>query len=114
MFGYRQIADAGENQNVKELALNGWTALHYDCNDLELMKWLVEDQGLEINAKGSQAETPLHIAASFDHLNVVQWLMAKSTDVNAMTTWGETPKVAAKKSYPFAQRTTQWLEEWIK
>ena len=35
--------------------------------------------------------TPLHLAAKYNHVEVVKYLISQGADVNAETTWGNTP-----------------------
>ncbi|GAB4834837.1 hypothetical protein Ancab_033105 [Ancistrocladus abbreviatus] len=83
----------------------GWTLLHVGARkgDLKEVKRLL-DEGVDVNvtAQGpkSQGVTPLHLAAEGDHLNVMDVLLERGTDIDARTkgACGWTPlHVAAKK-----------------
>ncbi len=53
----------------------------------------------EVNAKNKDGNTPLHLAALNDHVDVAELLLAAKADVNARNELGNTPlKTAAQKS----------------
>ncbi|WGJ61848.1 ankyrin repeat domain-containing protein [Wolbachia endosymbiont of Frankliniella intonsa] len=47
--------------------------------------------GAEIDAQGNDANTPLHWAAKYDHLNVVEKLIEKGTEIDAKDNKDNTP-----------------------
>jgi len=103
-----------QHVNAKE-DVNGLTALHLGCVYLPVTKWLVEEQHLDVNAKESMGETPLHFAAASGALDVVQWLVQNGADANALDGSGKTPAMAAAESdTDDSRKTAEWLEDWMK
>ncbi|CAF1104808.1 unnamed protein product [Adineta steineri] len=61
---------------------NRFTCLHIAAmseNDerVEVLKYLIEKVGIEVNAIGGRRLTPLHIACEYGHLDVVKYLVQK-------------------------------------
>jgi ankyrin repeat protein len=58
-------------------AKDGMTALHAasQMNRLEVLMWMVEEQGIDPNLRDGDGATALHFAASRGHLSVVKWLL---------------------------------------
>ena len=50
---------------------------------LQIVKYLVEKQYVDVNIKGYEDKTPLHYACQSDHLQIVEYLISKSANVNA-------------------------------
>ncbi len=65
---------------------DGLTALHTAAlfGQLGMVKSLVEEQGLDVNAKNHNGQTALHWAAAGGSLEVVRYLVSQRADVNAM------------------------------
>ncbi len=71
------------------------TALHYLCevyifdNLIDIVQWLIEEQGVDINAKNSNGYTPFHhLCAHCSHynlINLIEWMLDRGADVNAKT-----------------------------
>jgi ankyrin repeat protein len=59
--------------------------------DLDEVKRLVLDCGLDPNVKDGFGNTPLHNAASEGHLEVVKLLLERGADPNVKGRSGETP-----------------------
>lgn len=78
------LISSGVNPKIRFGA--GATALHV-ADDLELVKYLVEEHGLDVNAKNDYGYTPLHLAHS---LEFAKYLVSKGADVNAVSNSGET------------------------
>ncbi|CCF47418.1 calcium/calmodulin-dependent protein kinase type 1B [Colletotrichum higginsianum] len=77
----------------------GWTALSWasDRGNVDLVKLLL-DWGANSNASvTANISTPLHIAVSAGHLEVVRLLLAKGADCNITTGSGWTPLHSAVK-----------------
>jgi len=51
-----------------------------------------------VNVRNNDGNTPLHLAASNDHVEIVELLLAGKTDVNAKNNLGNTPLSGAKQS----------------
>lgn len=77
---------------------NGWSALHHAAHtgDLGSAIALVEG-GSKINALSNQQRTPLHLAASMNHVEVVQYLLDKGADLEAPDELKCTPLALACK-----------------
>jgi ankyrin repeat protein len=63
---------------------NGNSVLHLACEGGygSVVKWIMEAKiPIPVNQKNRFDETPLHLAAAFGHVEVVQQLIAKDTDV---------------------------------
>ena len=62
------------------------------------VRYFVENEGDDVNAKGEHGSTPLHKAAETSTLDVIQYLVAQGANVNAQY-WRHTPlHEAAKKN----------------
>lgn len=67
------------------------------CKQYDRLAALLIKKGADVNAKtgiyidGPGDVTPLHDAASGGHLEMVRMLVAAGADVNAETSWGDTP-----------------------
>jgi ankyrin repeat protein len=106
------IAAAGGNVEianhlaVKEAELNsnykGWTSLHRAAfySNIEIVDFLLE-VGLNIDAKDHLGQTPIHWPANYGRLIMVNHLISKGADVNAVAKGGafsgQTPLDAAIK-----------------
>ena len=44
---------------------------------LSCIKWIVDDQGIDINLRDGDKATPLHFAASRGHIKAVRWLLKR-------------------------------------
>ncbi len=68
---------------------NGWTALMYASNHVEVVKLLLE-RGADVKAMAQNGNTVLRSAALEGNVEVVKLLLDKGADVNAMTHDGNT------------------------
>ncbi|KAG8688550.1 hypothetical protein FRC09_012856 [Ceratobasidium sp. 395] len=65
--------------------------------DLARVKELIEEQGMSPNAPDDViGYTPMHAAASYGHLNILEYLIEKGGDVNVTDEEGDTPLYAAE------------------
>ncbi len=71
-----------------------WTALHSAAGrgHLEVVRYLVEEQGLDVNAENRYDNTALHRAAERGYLEVVRYLVGQGADVTARDNNGRTPR----------------------
>jgi len=67
---------------------------------LEDVKFLVEQNGEKVNTKNDKGETPLHISANLNNIEVVKYLISKGADVNAKDNRGDTPLHSATDGDP--------------
>lgn len=68
------------------------TALHAasQMNRLEVLKWMVEEQGVDPNLRDGDGATPLHFAASRGHFGVVKWLLNHGAKLS-LDKYGKSP-----------------------
>lgn len=59
--------------------------------DLERVRELVENQSLSPNVPDAYTYTPMHAAASYGHLHILEYLISKGGDVNITDDDGDTP-----------------------
>ncbi|KAG8686521.1 hypothetical protein FRC09_014073 [Ceratobasidium sp. 395] len=65
--------------------------------DLARVKELVEEKGMSPNAPDDViGYTPMHAAASYGHLNILEYLIEKGGDVNVTDEEGDTPLYTAE------------------
>lgn len=70
---------------------DGSTALHWAANcEASYTKFLLE-QGVDVNAVDDQLSTPLHRAAYYENLEVLELLIASGANLDAQDKYGETP-----------------------
>ncbi len=57
---------------------DGWTALHWACNNNypDVVKILTQQDGIDVNVQDTYKDTPLHYACYCGYLKCVQLLMA--------------------------------------
>ncbi|WP_254229453.1 ankyrin repeat domain-containing protein [Wolbachia pipientis] len=115
--------DVYDQDNPMQFILNArslkrGTLLHVAANsgDLEALKCLLkfdqeylklkfkgeflharDYQAVDINARDEQGNTPLHLAAQKDHLEIVVLLLKEGAILNAKNNQKRTPKIIAKK-----------------
>lgn len=72
---------------------DGMTALHCAAmrGSAEVVEWLVEKGGVQINEVTEEGMTALHFAVEQGRREVVEYLVKKGADVNAKTIHGSTP-----------------------
>jgi ankyrin repeat protein len=77
---------------VREYSPDGWTALHLNFGNLEIVKVLL-DKGADINAvsKNKLSATPLQGAAAMQNLELARLLIARGANVNCRGEEGVTP-----------------------
>ncbi|KAH9912810.1 ankyrin repeat-containing domain protein [Fomitopsis serialis] len=74
--------------------------------DLERVRKLVEDQALSANIPDENTYTPMHAAASYGQLHVLDYLVSKGGDVNITDNDGDTPLYVVENI-----ETARWLVE---
>eukprot|EP00945_MAST-04E_sp_MAST-4E-sp1_P007839 g7839.t1 len=88
-----------DNEEIKELlkAKGGKMGLPplLDASflgDVENVRVLLSEEGIDVNAADSHGKTPLHYAVCYEHADIVKLLLARDEiKVNAKTNWGGTP-----------------------
>ncbi|KAG8762584.1 hypothetical protein FRC15_008436 [Serendipita sp. 397] len=68
---------------------NIWVAA--SDGELERVQYLIEEEGISPNAPDPNTYTPMHAAASYGHINVLEYLVSKGGDVNITDEDGDTP-----------------------
>ncbi|KAF6749483.1 ankyrin [Ephemerocybe angulata] len=71
------------------MSKNIWVAA--GDGDLARVTELVEQHGLSPNGPDENSYTPMHAAASYGHLHVLEYLISKGGDVNVTDDDGDTP-----------------------
>ena len=71
---------------------------------VDIMKWLKEE-GADVNAKGGDGSTPMHVAAGGGHVDAMKWLKEQGANINAKNNNGETPLSIAQ---------TDEAKEWLR
>ena len=56
-----------------------------DLKDLELVQFLVEKCGADINHREIQSRTPLYYACSVNSIEIARYLMDAGAEINAQT-----------------------------
>ncbi|WP_339045534.1 ankyrin repeat domain-containing protein [Candidatus Mesenet endosymbiont of Agriotes lineatus] len=64
-------------------------------NQINAVKYLVEDQGYEVDLRDCQCSTPLHVAAMEGHVDIIKYLIAKGANVNHVSRLGNTALILA-------------------
>jgi ankyrin repeat protein len=79
-------------ESVKAFSSDGWTALHLNFGNLEIVK-LTLDSGADINAVSHNMfkATPLQGAAAMQNIDLAQLLIARGANVNCRGAEGGTP-----------------------
>lgn len=66
------------------------------ASNLDVLKYLIEEQDFDVNEKDCSRQTPLHHACSVGDIRIVGYLIAvKGIDINARDKEGRTPLIAA-------------------
>ena len=63
--------------------------------DMASVRAAIETKGLSANETDQNARTPLHWAADFGQVEVMEYLLSKGANVNAKDSYGITPLLAA-------------------
>ncbi|XP_046368261.2 CARD- and ANK-domain containing inflammasome adapter protein-like [Haliotis rufescens] len=76
--------------NSKLVDRDGNSAIHMAClgAELNVMKYLVEKEGFDVNEKGKNGMTPVMIAAEKSYEDIVRYLVEKNCDLNSLDTDG--------------------------
>jgi ankyrin repeat protein len=82
-----------KGSNISETDCLGKTALHLavENSDLEMIKFLLEDEKLDVNVRSSQNQTGLHLACYHGNLSVIQNLIDKGAIIDAKDEFGAEP-----------------------
>lgn len=83
---------------------NGWSAIHYAVadNDLQLIRRLLDEKSADLHSRTFQTctmngnmilseSTPLHIAANYGNVDIIEFLLSRGADIDALDIIGATP-----------------------
>ncbi len=85
------LIEAGACINLKT-PRGGHTALHYASgNGFEQIALLLVKNGADLNIKDSYDYSPIHNAASWNHLGIARALISRKADINSRNIRGSTP-----------------------
>ncbi|XP_071098244.1 uncharacterized protein [Haliotis cracherodii] len=86
--------------NSKLVDRDGNSAIHMAClgAELNVMKYLVEKEGFDVNEKGKNGMTPVMIAAEKSYEDIVRYLVEKNCDLNSLDTDGRNCRSYASQS----------------
>ncbi|CAG7852540.1 SubName: Full=Uncharacterized protein {ECO:0000313/EMBL:CCA71894.1} [Serendipita indica DSM 11827] len=73
---------------------NLWVAA--SDGDLTRVKYFIEEEGMSPNAPDQNTYTPMHAAASYGHIELLEYLISKGGDVNVEDEDGDTPLYTAE------------------
>lgn len=59
--------------------------------DTAAVEYLIGTQGVDVNVINYDSRTPLHLAAAFDHAQIVQMLVAARAELDVADRYGDTP-----------------------
>jgi ankyrin repeat protein len=81
-----------------------------ETGHLEVLKWLKERCGVDVNVDDDEGEFPAHLAARNGHLEVLKWLKEQcGVDINVANDFGSRPThIAARNGY---LEVLKWLKE---
>lgn len=68
-------------QSLYQYVING---------DIELLIKAIEKKGLDVHATNYNRRTLLHVAVIWNNLSIVQYLLTKNVDINAVDVYGYT------------------------
>ena len=65
--------------------LQNYTLLHAatNYNQLDIVRFLIEEMNAEVNAKDSNSNSPLHVACSNGNDKIIEYLLEKGADPDA-------------------------------
>jgi ankyrin repeat protein len=106
------LSEYGANIDARDV--NGWTPLFYVSHvrepGQEEVAALLIARGASVAAEDGYAQTPLHIAAQWNRVQIVEILLAAGANINAKRQDGLTPlDVAVEKNYESYAKLVQIL-----
>jgi len=73
------------------MGLGSWQVQNVPNNFLATTKWLIEEQGADVNLRDSWGFTALHYAAVRGGNDLIEYLVSKGADVTATSLLGQSP-----------------------
>jgi ankyrin repeat protein len=92
----RRLLDAGADANAADLY--GWTPLMRAVEEdrPEVVRVLLQDKSVRVNARDDRGETALHHAAAAGSLAIARLLIVRGADTRSTDMAGRTPAMVAK------------------
>ena len=108
-----------QGANLNAVSSYNWTILHHAAQggNKDLVKWLIEEKGMDKESLTSSQRTPLHIAANFGKLEVVKYLIEEAgMNPLRVAKSGKTPGMLAaeKKKTEILDYLRDWKREEMK
>jgi ankyrin repeat protein len=79
----RYLLDSGADQASPE-GKPGWTAFICACKEgqIEILKYFVQTKGFDVNHRGTDGLTPLHVAAKYNEPGAMKFLVDSGASIN--------------------------------
>lgn len=96
-MGFTQIVESISKDSVKNVDSYGNTPLHQSCynGQSEVVKMMVREEGVDVNARNDEGQTPLFIAVALNNLAIVEILLMAGAEPNKTYKDGTSPLQAA-------------------
>ena len=102
-YGHRAVAEVllGAGADATASDSDGFTSLHFACrwDRLEVADYLVWLKTIVIDARDRWGQTPLHLAAAAGHTKLVDLLLWKGANLDAVDEKGRRPRDLAEAAH---------------
>ena len=68
---------------------------------MNIIKFIIEDVGIDVNVRDMCDLTPLHVACRFNQVDIVKYLIENNADIHAKSESGLTPIQSVAKNIEF-------------